>query len=118
MKYYSTVNKSESVDFREALFNGLAPDGGLYLPEKIPKYNSELFTPELTYPEFAYNILKPYVSLSIPNNYLNNIYIERDHSYQRENHFFKHKNRLREKNEREIRHLRLRIYTATAKTIH
>ena len=73
MNYYSTVNKTEPVDFRQALFNGLAPDGGLYLPEKIPKNNTDLFTSDLTYPEFAYNILRPYVSLSIPNDYLNNI---------------------------------------------
>ena len=37
MKYFSTKLKSDNVSFKEALFNGLAPDGGLYMPEYIPK---------------------------------------------------------------------------------
>ena len=76
MNYYSTINKNNPVDFRQALFNGLAPDGGLYLPEKIPKNNTDLYTSDLTYSEFAYNILRPYVSLSIPNDYLNKISLD------------------------------------------
>lgn len=34
MRFYSTRDKSTSVSFREALFTGLAPDGGLYHPEE------------------------------------------------------------------------------------
>jgi threonine synthase len=33
MKFYSTRNKNFSTDLREAVITGLAPDGGLYLPE-------------------------------------------------------------------------------------
>lgn len=36
MRYLSTRANSEPVDFRGALVNGLAPDGGLYVPESIP----------------------------------------------------------------------------------
>ncbi len=36
MKYYSTRGAARSVSFREAAFGGLAPDGGLYMPEQIP----------------------------------------------------------------------------------
>lgn len=36
MRYASTRGEAEAVDFTEALVNGLAPDGGLYIPETIP----------------------------------------------------------------------------------
>jgi threonine synthase len=36
MKFFSVLHESPSVGFREALFRGLAPDGGLYIPEHIP----------------------------------------------------------------------------------
>jgi threonine synthase len=36
MKFRSVLGKSPSVSFREALFQGLAPDGSLYIPERIP----------------------------------------------------------------------------------
>jgi threonine synthase len=35
MKYYSTQGKKEAATLREAVIRGLAPDGGLYMPEKI-----------------------------------------------------------------------------------
>lgn len=39
MRFYSTEGKSPLVSFRDALFNGLAPDGGLYMPEFIPTFS-------------------------------------------------------------------------------
>jgi len=36
MMFYSTNNKAPKVNFVEALFNGQAPDRGLYMPETIP----------------------------------------------------------------------------------
>jgi threonine synthase len=36
MKFCSVLGESPSVSFREALFRGLAPDGSLYIPERIP----------------------------------------------------------------------------------
>lgn len=36
MKFTSTNGKSEAVPFLEAMKNGLAPDGGLYMPQSIP----------------------------------------------------------------------------------
>jgi threonine synthase len=41
MKFYSTGGQSPSVSFRDALFNGLAPDGGLYMPETIPHLSDD-----------------------------------------------------------------------------
>ena len=36
MRFYSTRDRSRVVDFREAIFSGLSPDGGLYHPESEP----------------------------------------------------------------------------------
>ena len=43
MKFVSTRNPRDSVDFARALFHGLAPDGGLYRPECMPDL-SDVFT--------------------------------------------------------------------------
>lgn len=37
MNYYSTEGRSAPASCREAVLRGLAPDGGLYLPEAIPR---------------------------------------------------------------------------------
>ncbi len=36
MRYYSTERRSPKVGFLTALFNGIAPDGGLYMPDEPP----------------------------------------------------------------------------------
>ncbi|MDO8552262.1 MAG: threonine synthase [bacterium] len=38
MKYVSTRGNSEPAEFKEILLEGLAPDGGLYVPETYPKF--------------------------------------------------------------------------------
>ena len=37
MLYHSTRNKFSTVDSAQAVLSGLAPDGGLYVPEKLPE---------------------------------------------------------------------------------
>jgi threonine synthase len=39
--YYSTNLKSDKASFREALLKGLAPDGGLYMPESFPQFDRD-----------------------------------------------------------------------------
>lgn len=41
MLYYSTRSKNIAVDSAQAVLDGLAPDGGLYMPERIPAFDSE-----------------------------------------------------------------------------
>ena len=41
MKYHSTRSSLEWVDSAEAVIRGLAPDGGLYMPERIPEFSWE-----------------------------------------------------------------------------
>lgn len=68
MKYFSTNRQSPEVDFRQAAINGLAPDRGLYFPERIPtiekKWIDEIGT--LTNEEIALKVIAPYVGDSIP----------------------------------------------------
>jgi len=43
MKYFSTRNKNLNCSFKEVFLRGLAPDGGLFIPQNLKKYNdSEL----------------------------------------------------------------------------
>ena len=37
MKFYSTNNKTLEVSFKDAVFNSLPADKGLYMPEEIPQ---------------------------------------------------------------------------------
>lgn len=54
MKYQSTRGQSPSVSFAEAVSIGLAPDGGLYLPAKLPDLGDRLADWEkLAYPELC-----------------------------------------------------------------
>ncbi len=41
MRYISTRGGAPSVDFTDALLAGLAPDGGLYVPETWPRFSAE-----------------------------------------------------------------------------
>lgn len=43
MKYYSTNNKEITASLKDAVIKGLAPDKGLYMPERIPQLPKEFF---------------------------------------------------------------------------
>ncbi|HLN21900.1 MAG TPA: threonine synthase [Bacteroidales bacterium] len=63
MKYYSTNGRAPGVSFREALLLGLAPDGGLYLPESLPALSQDDLNKlrGLDYPAMATEILIKYI---------------------------------------------------------
>lgn len=44
MKFFSTVGQSEPVSGAEAIVRGIAPDGGLYVPESFPAVTDEEMT--------------------------------------------------------------------------
>ncbi len=61
--YFSTNLKAEKVTFKEALLKGLAPDGGLYMPEYIPVFtNDEIksFTGKKYY-EIAFDVARKFL---------------------------------------------------------
>ncbi len=75
IKYYSTNLKAPEVSFRDALLKGLAPDGGLYMPDSIPQLdkseiNSIFFR---NYQETAFTILKAFLGDEIDEDVLANI---------------------------------------------
>jgi threonine synthase len=75
MLYYSTRNKNENVSFAQAALTGLAPDGGLFVPQEIPRYpdavRSSLGT--MDFRDIAFETIKPYVQGEIPDSALADI---------------------------------------------
>ena len=41
MKYISTRGKASALDFENVLLAGLAPDGGLYVPQEYPRSSTD-----------------------------------------------------------------------------
>ena len=62
MKYISTRGRSPAVGFGVALTQGLAPDGGLYVPELWPTLPRGAFDGASTLPEVASVMLRPFVA--------------------------------------------------------
>jgi len=75
MRYYSTRNKNNSVSFAEAALSGLAPDGGLFVPQEIPRYSDAALSSLKTmdYPDIAFETIKPYMRDEIPDTVLQDI---------------------------------------------
>jgi len=58
MKFQSTRSASELLGFRDAFASGLAPDGGLYVPESLPEIPATLLSDEpLPYATLALEFL-------------------------------------------------------------
>lgn len=58
MKYYSTNKQSQDVNLQEAVVKGLAPDKGLYMPEKIKQLPQSFYDNigNLSFQEIAYTV--------------------------------------------------------------
>lgn len=81
MKFYSTANKTLRTTFRDAIIQGLAPDGGLFMPEKIKAFDAEYFNgfyPLGDYPfyEMAFDIASRLIGDAIPDTQLKRIVFE------------------------------------------
>jgi threonine synthase len=61
MRYISTRGQAPAVSFGSALAQGLAPDGGLYMPERWPSIPLSEFAGATTLPEVAEVMLRPFV---------------------------------------------------------
>lgn len=57
MEYHSHLDASVRADFQQAVAQGLAPDGGLYVPEYFPKRLAQF---QDNYAAFAYDCLHDY----------------------------------------------------------
>ena len=76
MKYYSTRKNSEEVSFKDAVIRGLAPDGGLYFPERIDKLPEGLIGSGASIEELGYEVAKRFVDGEIPDSDLQRIVAE------------------------------------------
>ena len=75
MKYYSTNHKSDDVTLRDAVVRGLAPDRGLYMPERLNKLDKEFFEniDKMTFQEMSFEVAKAFFGEDIPADDLKRI---------------------------------------------
>lgn len=75
MKYFSLNHKAPKVTFKEALINGLAPDKGLYYPERIDKLPASFFDTieTLDHVSIAYEAIQPFIGEDISEKDLKSI---------------------------------------------
>jgi threonine synthase len=68
VKYISTRGQAPALEFEDVLLAGLATDGGLYVPEALPRFTQEEIESwrGLPYAELAFNVMYPFVESSIP----------------------------------------------------
>jgi len=60
LRYLSTRGRSPAVDISDAIAAGLAPDGGLYVPEKLPRLDVSAFDPHGSLAATAVTLLAPF----------------------------------------------------------
>lgn len=60
MRFVSTRGQAPEVGATEALRNGVAPDGGLYMPEQLPQLDPASLDAETPLAEFAAALLRPF----------------------------------------------------------
>jgi len=67
MRYISTRGQAPALNFEDVLLAGLASDGGLYVPENLPRFTVEEIASwaGLPYHELAFRVMRPFVAGSI-----------------------------------------------------
>ncbi|NQY06364.1 MAG: threonine synthase [Flavobacteriaceae bacterium] len=75
MKFYSLNNRKHTVSFKEAVINGIAPDKGLYFPEKITRLRNYVLNnlDDMTNYEVAFESMKQFSEGAITDQDLNKI---------------------------------------------
>lgn len=75
MKYYSTNHNSPDVSLAEAVVKGLAPDRGLYMPERIERLPREFFDniDKMSFHEIACRVARAFFGEDIPGEDLDAI---------------------------------------------
>ncbi|MCJ0742111.1 threonine synthase [Pedobacter montanisoli] len=72
MEFYSTQNKNLRVSFKDAVFNSMPLDKGLYMPESIPRLSSRFIDQIEKYnlPEIAFEVASALLQNEIPSETL------------------------------------------------
>jgi len=75
MRYYSTNRNTPEVSLKEAVVKGLAADNGLFMPERINKFEPSFFKTiqNLTFQEIAFEVAKKFFGEDIEEKKLKEI---------------------------------------------
>ncbi len=73
MKYRSTRDRLPPVTLSQAIQDGLAPDGSLYVPEEFPRLDPSSFTGRETIRAVATPLLRPFFAHDLLASYLDEI---------------------------------------------
>ncbi len=75
MKYYSTNRNTPDVTLKEAVVKGLAADNGLFMPERIEKFEPVFFEniDKLSFREIAFEVAKKFFAEDVDENSLKEI---------------------------------------------
>ncbi len=75
MQFYSTKNRSLTVSLSQAVLQGLASDGGLFMPVEVPRLSSHVVNAmsRLNFKAIALEMARPYLAEDIPESALQNI---------------------------------------------
>ena len=75
MKYYSTNKNTPDVSLKDAVVKGLAADNGLFMPEKINKFEPSFFKniQDLSFQEIAFEVAKKFFGEDIEEEKLREI---------------------------------------------
>ncbi len=83
LRYLSTRGEAPLLGFEETVIAGLATDGGLYLPQRWPRFTPDAFQlmRELDYPALAARIIAPFAVPQVSEAELGEIAREAYHSF-------------------------------------
>ena len=75
LSFYSTNKRVAGISLKEAVLHGLAPDGGLFMPEVIPQFAPSFFEHlfSLSFQEISFQVGKHLLQKSISDNILREI---------------------------------------------
>ena len=75
VRYISTRGKAPPLDFEGVLLSGLAPDGGLYVPNSWPKFNKTKMEQMsgASYVDTAFTIIKPFTGSTFSDETLKSL---------------------------------------------
>ena len=87
MKYVSTRDTSKTFAFKDVFIKGLADDGGLFIPEKLAKYNENEVKDfkKLSYRELAKKIVYPFIGNFMSEGELSNIIDKSYSTFRKDN---------------------------------
>jgi threonine synthase len=82
MKYYSTKNRLLRVSLEEAVLNGIAADGGLFMPEQVNNLPPEWFSkPPSSLQQISFEVARQFIDDDIPEKDLQSI-VERSINFE------------------------------------